>query len=306
MSDALEKQLIAGFTAAWNSSASSLLGKPSSLDLLAQREVSGEQMTSTLAVVTTWSAAFAAACHGGLSGAVVFLFKSEDSDAFDRLVKSGGDGGLKPGGRSLVKATLDHTVSQLSSSGRELPSFGAIKYIDLQGNESHLAKIVSDAAWVGTFSLSIGDDVDTQALVLYSSGSTWDPESAVAPKVATAPVAPAPQPASQTQNSGAQQHSTTPSRRAVRVDESSRNIERLLDVELDVIVRFGVTNVPLREIVRMGVGTMVELNRAVDEPVELLVNGRPLARGEVVVVDGYYGVRITEIGTPAERALSLT
>ncbi len=87
--------------------------------------------------------------------------------------------------------------------------------------------------------------------------------------------------------------------------DSSRNIERLLDVELQVIVRFGVTNVPLRDIVRMGVGTMIELNRAVDEPVELLVNGRPFARGEVVVVDGYYGVRITEIGPVSDRAASI-
>jgi flagellar motor switch protein FliN/FliY len=73
-------------------------------------------------------------------------------------------------------------------------------------------------------------------------------------------------------------------------------------VELDVVVRFGVTNIPLRDVVRMGVGTMIELNRAVDEPVELLVNVRPLARGEVVVVDGYYGVRITEISPASERA----
>jgi flagellar motor switch protein FliN len=87
-----------------------------------------------------------------------------------------------------------------------------------------------------------------------------------------------------------------------RVEAAPRNIERLLEVELDVVVRFGVTNVPLRDVVRMGVGTMIELNRAVDEPVELLVNGRPLARGEVVVVDGYYGVRITEIGAVADRA----
>jgi len=50
---------------------------------------------------------------------------------------------------------------------------------------------------------------------------------------------------------------------------------------------------------------MIELDRAVDDPVELLVNGHYLARGSVVVVDGYYGVRITEIGEPKERALSL-
>jgi flagellar motor switch protein FliN len=50
---------------------------------------------------------------------------------------------------------------------------------------------------------------------------------------------------------------------------------------------------------------MIELNRSVDEPVELLVNNFPFAHGEVVVVDGYYGVRITEIGTPEERSQTL-
>jgi flagellar motor switch protein FliN/FliY len=55
----------------------------------------------------------------------------------------------------------------------------------------------------------------------------------------------------------------------------------------------------------MGAGSMIELNRAVEEPVELLVNGRLLARGEVVVIDGYYGVRITEVMAPAGEALSL-
>lgn len=85
----------------------------------------------------------------------------------------------------------------------------------------------------------------------------------------------------------------------------ARNIERLLDVKLDVVVRFGTTSVPLRDVARMGVGAMIELDRGVEEPVELLVNGKTLARGEVVVVDGYYGVRITEIAASSERELSL-
>ena len=88
-------------------------------------------------------------------------------------------------------------------------------------------------------------------------------------------------------------------------NESARNIERLLDVEMNVTVRFGRTEVPLKEIVRFGVGSMIELNRSVDEPVELLVNNFPFARGEVVVIDGYYGVRITEIGSAEERSATL-
>jgi flagellar motor switch protein FliN len=83
------------------------------------------------------------------------------------------------------------------------------------------------------------------------------------------------------------------------------NMERLMDVEMNVTVRFGRTEMPLREVVRFGVGSMIELNRSVDEPVELLVNNSPFARGEVVVVDGYYGVRVTEIGSAEERTMTL-
>ena len=87
--------------------------------------------------------------------------------------------------------------------------------------------------------------------------------------------------------------------------ELSKNIERLLDVEMDVTVRFGKAEIPLREVVRFGIGSMVELDRTVDEPVELLVNNHPFARGEVVVVDGYYGMRITEISSAEERSQTL-
>ena len=82
----------------------------------------------------------------------------------------------------------------------------------------------------------------------------------------------------------------------------NQNMERLLDVEMNVTVRFGLTEMPLREIVRFGIGSMIELDRTVDEPVELLVNNFPFARGEVVVVDGYYGVRVTEIDSPEARS----
>lgn len=83
------------------------------------------------------------------------------------------------------------------------------------------------------------------------------------------------------------------------------NIDRLLDVEMNVTVRFGKAEVPLREIVRYGVGSMIELNRSVDEPVDLLVNNYPFAKGEVVVVDGYYGVKVTEIGSQEARSQTL-
>lgn len=87
--------------------------------------------------------------------------------------------------------------------------------------------------------------------------------------------------------------------------ENNKNIERLLDVEMNVTVRFGKTEIPLKEVVHFGIGSMLELNRSVDDPVELLVNNFPFARGEVVVIDGYYGVRVTEIGSAEERSQTL-
>ena len=88
-------------------------------------------------------------------------------------------------------------------------------------------------------------------------------------------------------------------------NETENNMDRLLDVEMNVTVRFGKAEMPLREVVRFGVGSMIELNRTVDDPVELLVNNSPFARGEVVVIDGYYGVRVTDIGSAEERTQTL-
>ena len=86
---------------------------------------------------------------------------------------------------------------------------------------------------------------------------------------------------------------------------SNPNLALLMDVQLPVSIRFGETEMLLEDIVKLGVGSMIELNCGVDEPVELIVNGKSLARGEVVTVDGFYGVRITEITNVGERIDSI-
>lgn len=76
------------------------------------------------------------------------------------------------------------------------------------------------------------------------------------------------------------------------------NLDLLLDVELPVSVRFGRTQMPLKDVLNLTAGSIVELNRSVQEPVEVIVNSRIVARGEVVVVEGNFGVRILEIIAP--------
>ena len=73
------------------------------------------------------------------------------------------------------------------------------------------------------------------------------------------------------------------------------NLALLQDVELDVTLRFGSRQLPLREIAEIAAGSVIELDKKLDEPAELLLGERVIARGEVVVVDGNYGLRITDI-----------
>jgi len=76
------------------------------------------------------------------------------------------------------------------------------------------------------------------------------------------------------------------------------NLKLVMDVELNVSLRFGRSQLPLREVLELASGSIIELDRMVDEPVELFLDGKLIARGEAVVVDGNYGLRVTEIPMP--------
>ena len=79
------------------------------------------------------------------------------------------------------------------------------------------------------------------------------------------------------------------------------NLGALLDIDLTLVVRFARTELSLRSLTMLGPGSMVDMGRSPDDPVQLLVGGRVIAEGEVVVVAGNYGVRITSLVSPAER-----
>ena len=83
------------------------------------------------------------------------------------------------------------------------------------------------------------------------------------------------------------------------------NLDLLLDIQLPVVVRMGQTEMQMGELLKLTPGSILELNRSADAPVELLVNGKLIAKGEVVVVDGNFAFRITEIDTRAARIRSL-
>lgn len=87
--------------------------------------------------------------------------------------------------------------------------------------------------------------------------------------------------------------------------QGSWNLDLLLDVELPVAISFGESCMSLKDILRLGVGSIIELDKSVNDPVTVIVNQKPVASGEVVMVEGNYGVRILQVESTAERIRSL-
>jgi flagellar motor switch protein FliN/FliY len=88
-------------------------------------------------------------------------------------------------------------------------------------------------------------------------------------------------------------------------EPASKTFDLLLDVELPVSVSFGRAQVALKDLIKLTTGSIVELNRSITEPVEVIVNNCVIARGEVVVVEGNFGVRIQQVVSRQERLRTL-
>jgi len=89
-------------------------------------------------------------------------------------------------------------------------------------------------------------------------------------------------------------------------DSQPGNINLLMDVNMELTVELGRTKKSIKDILGMGEGTVIELDKLAGEPVDILVNGKLIARGEVVVIDENFGVRVTEIISPMERIKDFT
>src|SRR4051794_25145057 len=83
---------------------------------------------------------------------------------------------------------------------------------------------------------------------------------------------------------------------------TAEELSRLHDVPVELAVEVGRTKMTIREALALGPGSIVTLNRLAGEPVDLLVNGKPIARGEVVVIDEEFGLRVTEVLGPKRES----
>jgi len=93
---------------------------------------------------------------------------------------------------------------------------------------------------------------------------------------------------------------------AAAPDGSTNDINMVLDIPVQLSVELGRTKVPIKHILQLGQGSVVELDAMAGEPMDVLVNGYLIAQGEVVVVNDKFGIRLTDVVTPSERLRRLS
>jgi flagellar motor switch protein FliN len=151
------------------------------------------------------------------------------------------------------------------------------------------------AKWLpaGGAGLPVWSDRISLVVALSVGGMTADaflvvPRAAIVPAPAAAPV-----------------EATLPPLRESAERKNGNGMELLLDISLPVTVELGRTRMMIRDILHLAPGSVLELDKLAGEPVDILVNDKSIARGEVVVIDESFGVRLTSIVTPSERVASL-
>jgi flagellar motor switch protein FliN len=221
----------------------------------------------------------------GLSGEAFATVSEPDMLAIGQFVMAAA--GVEESSPEELKATYRECVGQAFSvlaramTGRLQREVTVGLGVEVQS--------VSDAVW-GKLQVQLGDQAVT---ILLGLQTQLLEQFTVAPK-AVAQAAGVGAPAS-----------SPPAAVAPRSPaEESKTFDLLLDVELPVSVSFGHAQVPLKDVLKLTTGSIVELSRAVVEPVDIVVNNCVIAKGEVVVVEGNFGVRIQQVISRSDRLRS--
>ncbi len=220
----------------------------------------------------------------GISGAVwIAAAEAAWNLAGGHILKAAG---IEESDPASLKSTYFETISQaLSGIAGAMGARAGHEIACAHGEES--AKAPVDAAWA-VLRIHLGAETASIAIGIEAALIT-----AIEASIQTAPAAAAPKAALAAAAAGF----TGP--------VNSRTFELLLDVELPVSVSFGRAQVPLKDVLKLTTGSIVELNRSILEPVEVIVNNCVIARGEVVVVEGNFGVRIQQVISRQERLRTL-
>ena len=215
---------------------------------------------------------FAATVAGDEEGRFAVVLETSILDA--PLLGEGVD--QKAGWGELVQETLNAAAGELLAKTGKKCRVEKFEEIVAESKVSRAFQLkAADRSWT----ILVRDEVHAQKPVA-SAGPQGTTKSAASSPAASSPVqAPAP--------------GLTP------------GLELLLDVELEASLRFGCREMPLGDILDLGPGDVVQLDRHVADPVDLIVGDKIVARGEVVLVNGNFGLRVTEVAAPRKRLESI-
>jgi flagellar motor switch protein FliN len=207
----------------------------------------------------------------------------------------------------------------LSASACKIAYGGEVQFL-LEAVETTAWKEASTAVWSFTapqvapiqWTLILSPELLAALEAAQETKSSPSPAQSVAPEAAASTAAPQTGPPRGPNftpppppTASAKPTPSAPNPSGVEGGAPGSNLDLLLDVVLEATLRFGQREMLLRDILELHPGSVVELNRRIQEPAELLVAGRVIAHGEVVIVDGSYGLRITEVAQPQQRLESV-
>lgn len=268
----------------------------------------------------------------GLSGSNLLVIKEHDAAVVADLMMGGDGTGAQEELGELELSAASEAMNQMMGSGATAMSTVFNRRVTISPPQASVLKTAEDVdaesalhvdepVVVTAFKMTVEDLLDTEVLQLMGletakslASFLWEgvetipaqPTAAVEepttvpPLSAEAPAASAaPPPAPEVQPY------VPPAFDAGPPAVEPEKLDLLLDIPLKVTVVLGRTRRPIREVLKLGPGAIVELDALADEPVEILVNGVPVARGEVVVVGENFGVKITSIISPRERVEQL-
>lgn len=250
--------------------------------------------------------------EGGLAGKSVLLFAEKDAckiggtmvgepeatefsdmvmDAFKEVCNTiGGNLNTSLSGKAGKSVTL-------ADSGVEINDFSADIVKEKLGDSEGYGFIV--------YGLSIGDAGETECWQIVSAPLLESLKALVKPPEPAPAPAPAPQEKSAPPGPQAAPVQFEQLSQDLTQAKAPANLDLIMDIGLEIRVELGRTNMKIRDVLNLGSGSVVELDKLAGEPVDLLVNDVIFAKGEVVVIDENFGVRITEILTLQERIKTL-
>ena len=189
--------------------------------------------------------------------------------------------------------------------GHEAEQLEEVKLVDDPGGvAAELKALLGDEAAAVAFTFHAGEDVSGQGIFLCNQ-TLADLLPADTPESAAVAGDAAPATLSREEMNDILGRFGPGAGEMPAAEQVPENLDRILDIRLQATARLGRVEMPISGILDLSPGSIIEVGHLVDEPVELLINNKPIARGDIVVVDEKFGLRITEIISQKKRIESL-